>query len=884
MDVNHRQEVRRVFMEVVELPEADRAAGLDRACGGNAVLHAEVRALLTADRRGEGFMSNPTELVGRIPASAYGTEKPGTRIGLYTLVELIGEGGFGSVFLAEQEKPVARRTALKIIKPGMDTHQVIARFEAERQALVILEHPNIARVLDAGATETGRPYFVMELVNGEPIDRYCDKNTLSLRERLRLVVQVCNAVQHAHRKGIIHRDVKPSNILVGVVDGNPSAKVIDFGVAKVMGPKLTDKTIHTEHLQLIGTPEYMSPEQAAGSLDIDTRTDVYSLGVLLYELLTGSVPFDTRELRSASYDEMRRIIREVEPPRPSTRLSHVGGALETVAAARRIDARKLGAVIRGELDWIVMRAMEKDRTRRYESAGAFAADVDRYLKGEAVVAAPPGTVYLVGKFVRRNRATVLGGAAVVAALVAGMTAFAWQASIARRERDISRGEAARATANSDFVEGMLTAADPLDHGSRDVTVAELLSKASASADKTLAGQPLIEAHVRSLLANTFVSLGKHDQAVPELERALALLDAVGDAGSATRASTYRQLGLILYDKAQYRDALPLLLKAMEITRSLGGPEVELARAYISLARVHLRLSQFAECEGYLDRFEAVADGAPDFPAEVRGYALGIRASLAKDARNDLALAEKFAAEQAALYRTLGDPVVLSDSLTNLALLKMETGKFEEAKAMHSEALELLRGRLGDMHPRDAIVIENLANVHFRLKEFDRVQALLAEALRIRETVFGADSMQAARTRQNMATVALTQADYPRCRELSEKVLPIFIRNAGEKSLEYATALRIHAACLMEQGELDGALSEHQTALGVFDVLTPPTSNSRIRALQGIVEIQRRKGLYEEAAKSAELATKVLSPDSPDQAKQIKAFQELLARPRDTPAP
>ena len=374
-------------------------------------------------------------------------EAVGTRIGPYKLLQQIGEGGFGSVFMAEQEKPVSRRVALKIIKLGMDTRQVVARFEQERQALAMMDHPNIARVLDAGATDTGRPYFVMELCKGQPITAFCDGITLSIPERLALFAQVCQAVQHAHQKGLIHRDIKPSNILVSMQDGRPFAKVIDFGIAKATASKLTEKTLFTEHQQLIGTPEYMSPEQAQGSLDIDTRTDVYALGVLLYELVTGSTPFSGTELRSAAYNEIQRIIREVDPPKPSTRLSRSTATISSIAATRRTEPAKLGATVRGELDWIVMKAMEKDRQRRYETANGLAMDVQRYLAGEVVLAAPPGAGYHLRKFVRRHRAAVAGAAVVACALVLGLAGTLWQARVAAAQRDAAIAAEKRAEEN-----------------------------------------------------------------------------------------------------------------------------------------------------------------------------------------------------------------------------------------------------------------------------------------------------------------------------------------------------------------------------------------------------------------------------------------------------
>ena len=358
------------------------------------------------------------------------TEKPGDTIGRYKLLQQVGEGGCGTVYMAEQSEPVRRKVALKVIKLGMDTKAVVARFDAERQALAMMEHPNIAKVLDAGATDTGRPYFVMELVRGIPITKYCDENSLDTPARLDLFTAVCSALQHAHQKGIIHRDIKPSNILVTLHDGVPVPKVIDFGIAKATEARLTDLTLFTELNAFVGTPAYMSPEQAEMSgLDIDTRADIYSLGVLLYELLTGKLPFDPETLLKAGIDEMRRTIREVEPPKPSTRLSTVtGGDLTTIAKHRGTEATKLTTLLRGDLDWIVMKALEKDRTRRYESASAFAQDIKRYLSNEAVLACPPSTLYLLQKMVRRHRLAFAAGAAVAVSLILGLIVSLWQAN------------------------------------------------------------------------------------------------------------------------------------------------------------------------------------------------------------------------------------------------------------------------------------------------------------------------------------------------------------------------------------------------------------------------------------------------------------------------
>jgi len=416
-----------IFAEVLgKCSEAEEAAYLDLACAGDPVLRREVEALLIAHRSPKGILESPPappDLTSLMSASNHGV---GSSVGPYKLLEQIGGGGMGVVYMAEQSRPVRRMVALKIIKPGMDSRQVIARFEAERQALTMMDHPNIARVLDAGTTDTGSPYFVMELVKGVPITDYCDQAQLNTRERLELFIPVCQAVQHAHQKGIIHRDLKPSNILVTLHDDKPVPKVIDFGIAKATGQSLTDKTLFTHFAQMMGTPLYMSPEQAQISgLDVDTRSDVYSLGVLLYELLTGTTPFVKQRLLEAAYDEMRRIIREEEPPKPSTRLSTLGDKLNALAAHRKTDPRKLDHLIRGELDWIVMKAMEKDRARRYATPAELSQDVHRYITDEPVAACPPSAFYKFRKFSRRHKGKLVTGALLGLALLVTMAAIGW---------------------------------------------------------------------------------------------------------------------------------------------------------------------------------------------------------------------------------------------------------------------------------------------------------------------------------------------------------------------------------------------------------------------------------------------------------------------------
>jgi len=438
-----------IFNQALEMPSAEaRNAFLQGACGHDQKLRNQIEALLRAYGSAAGFIPDKAP-EGTMRVAPGPSELPGTVIGRYKLLQQIGEGGMGVVYMAEQTEPVVRKVALKIIKLGMDTRNVIARFEAERQALALMDHPNIAKVLDAGATDSGRPYFVMELVRGVPITEYCDKNKLSTKERLDLFIPVCQAIQHAHQKGIIHRDIKPSNVMVTLHDGRPVPRVIDFGIAKATNQRLTEKTLFTSYAQMIGTPAYMSPEQAEMSgLDVDTRTDVYSLGVLLYELLTGTTPFPSKELLSLGYGEMQRVIAEIEPPKPSTRLSTMEKAERTVVARNRsIEISALAKVFKGDLDWIVMKAIEKDRSHRYDTVNGLATDVQRHLRTEPVIARPASAAYRLQKLVRRNKLAFAAGAAIAMALLAGAALSTWQAVRATRAEQLQSTLRIQAQAN-----------------------------------------------------------------------------------------------------------------------------------------------------------------------------------------------------------------------------------------------------------------------------------------------------------------------------------------------------------------------------------------------------------------------------------------------------
>jgi non-specific serine/threonine protein kinase/serine/threonine-protein kinase len=552
--VEDLKNIDQIFWDALQIEGAtEREAFLARSCGDDKQLRQMIEKLIKAQPRAERFLEEPFRLGDTADTPAV-TEQAGTVIGPYKLLQQIGEGGMGVVFMAEQTEPIQRTVALKIIKPGMDTRQVIARFEAERQALAMMDHPNIAKVLDAGTTESGRPYFVMELVKGIPITKYCDEKHLSLRERLDLFIQVCQAVQHAHQKGIIHRDIKPTNVIIAEYDNHAVPKVIDFGVAKATAQKLTERTMFTEFGQVIGTVEYMSPEQAKfNHLDIDTRSDIYSLGVLLYELLTGTTPFERKRLQEAAFDEMLRIIREEEPPKPSTKLSSAD-TLPSVAANRHTEPVRLSKDVRGELDWIAMKCLEKDRNRRFETANALTGDIERYLRDEPVQASPPSATYRFRKLARRYKGTLATVATLAAVLVAASVFSTWQAvratrafeaeSAARKDADDAKlqskaeaqkakTEAAIAQAVNDFLnQDLLEQAMPeyvpfdrYEEPAADLKLLTVLDRAAEKLEGRFAGQPLVEAALRHTIGRTYGNLGNENLAVLQMQRAVELREA-----------------------------------------------------------------------------------------------------------------------------------------------------------------------------------------------------------------------------------------------------------------------------------------------------------------------------------------------------------------------
>ena len=674
-------------------------------------------------------------------------ERPGTIIGRYKLLELIGEGGFGSVFMAEQEHPVRRRVALKVIKLGMDTKDVVARFEAERQALALMDHPNIAHVLDAGSTATGRPFFVMELVRGSPITEFCDRRKMSTPQRVELLAQVCRAVQHAHSKGVIHRDLKPSNVLVTTADDKPVPKVIDFGIAKATQTRLTDRTLFTAFRQLVGTPQYMSPEQAdSDGVDVDTRTDVYSLGVLTYEVLVGTTPFDAKSLRAAAMDEIRRIIRDVEPQKPSTRLSGLGESLGTVAVCRGTDSKSLRQSLRGELDWIVMKAMEKDRSRRYETAVAMADDLERYLAGKAVAAGPVGGTYRLKKLARRYKAAIAVAAFVALSLaiaVAGIT-VGWvratrqeriaqeqrieaqaQRAIADQQRAVAEQQRAAAMAGKteaesqrekaqavvDFITGdVLSKASPVnlkDNSVRETLVKALIEPAAATIGDRFKNQPVIQASIQQVLAEMLGQLGRYDLAIPQARAALSTrMSLLGELDADTLQSQ-RELGLMLTAAGDRTGGQQFLKNLWELRKSSAGEDDP---------KTILALKDYTESMWYgqLPLKEQLCEKAwnlsqktinPDTPESLKlmsNYAESLKLM------RQYAQAEKIASQAwKRAHEKLGDDDLETAAiLLNYVDILKNQGKFPVAEPLARQVWQTYRTQLGKEHP-DTVVARGI---------------------------------------------------------------------------------------------------------------------------------------------------------------------------------
>jgi non-specific serine/threonine protein kinase/serine/threonine-protein kinase len=813
-----------IFLKACALPAEDRAGYLERECAGNADLRAEVEAMLAADARaGSGEATGALAArVGRIAAElAASAPAPGAapeRIGPYRALDLLGEGGMGVVYRAEQSAPIHRQVALKVIKAGMDTREVVARFEAERQALALMDHPAIAKVFDAGATDRGLPYFAMEYVKGEPITAYCDRHRLTNRERLGLFIQVCEGVQHAHQKGVIHRDLKPSNVLVAVEDGSPIPKIIDFGVAKAIAQRLTEKAIFTDQGILVGTPEYMSPEQTMTGLDIDTRTDIYALGVILYQLLVGALPFDATDLRNAGIGEILRRIREVDPPRPSTRIGTMGEASKESARNRRTEPSRLTGQLKGDLDCITMKALEKDRTRRYESPSDLAADLGRHLRNEPVLAGPPSAVYRSGKFVRRHRLGVAVAAAGVLALAGFGASMAAQAKWIARERD-------RAERVSEFFVDLFQISEPGEARGNAVTAREILDRGIANVEKELAQEPELQARLMLTMGDVYRNLGLYKEAEPILKRSVEIRRRLSGEENLDTLASLHGLASSLERLGRYEEAEKLYAQVVEHRRRLLGKDhPDTLFAGNGLAVVYARQSRYAEA-GKLHRqvLEArrrvLGPDHPDTLTSMNYVATGLKREGRIDEAESL-----FRETIQARHRTSGPdhPDTLAVE-RNLAFLYIEQtrwaeadgiirrvvetsrrvlgethhftlsakdllagvlasqGKFDEAEEIYRTCMESLRRQLGKDHPTTLNSMHNLALLYSDRGRYDEAESLFLQTLAAMRRTLGESNASTLVCATELASVHISKGRYEEAEKLLSETLSIERRVLGEKN-------------------------------------------------------------------------------------------------------
>jgi serine/threonine protein kinase len=859
-----------IFEQALDLASAaERQAFLKGACGPDAAMCERLQALLRSHEEAADFLpAQPAAPSGTVIVPI--TEKPGDRIGRYKLLQQIGEGGCGVVYMAEQEEPVRRRVALKVIKLGMDTKQVVARFEAERQALAMMEHPNIAKVLDAGATTTGRPYFVMELVRGTRITDFCDEKKLPTPERLDLFMQVCTAIQHAHQKGIIHRDLKPSNVLVTMIDGVPVPKVIDFGIAKATNQqRLTDKTLFTAFEQFIGTPAYMSPEQAEMSgVDIDTRSDIYSLGVLLYELLTGTTPFDAEQLLRSGLDGIRKTLREQEPLKPSTRLNTLAAAdLTTVANQRHTEAPKLLNTVRGDLDWIVMKALEKDRARRYESASAFAQDVQRHVKNEAVLACPPSASYLFWKWAGRNQSAFMVLATVTACIVTmtlGLSVNTYRARQAQRVAEAARGsaeqanqktqaalkmvetseanatqerdealkqkqradeEAAIAKAVNDFLQNDLlrqasstAQADAKFDPDPDLTVRQALDRASDQIGQRFTNQPLVEAAIRMAIGHAYLAIGEARKAIEHLEKSLASRKTRLEQDHSGTLYSMTSLAGAYHNAGKLDQALPLFEETLKLQKAKLGLEHpdtiasmhNLAVAYTTAGKLDQALPLHEEAFKLMN-----AKLGPEHPNTLISMN-SLAGAYKAVGKLDQALSlheETLKLRKAKLGLEHPDT---HTSLNNLALAYKDAGKLDQAILLAEETLKVRKATLGIEHPHTLAAMNNLAAAYEAAGKLGQALPLYEETLKLRKSKLGLEHPDTLNSMNNLGLAYQFAGKPNQALSLYEETLKLRKATLGTKHPDTLTTMAVFgSACAVAKRytQAEALLVEAQTGLG-----------------------------------------------------------------------
>lgn len=902
-----------IFLDALQLPSDERTQFVAEACGTDEAMRQRVLGLLSAHENPNSFLTRPADVV-----TAYAEQEvasavnPGDTIGPYTVREPLGEGGMGSVFVAEQEQPVRRKVALKIIKPGMDTKQVIARFGAERQTLALMDHPNIAKVIDAGSTPEGRPFFVMELIRGIPITEYCDQARMTTRDRLELFTTVCAAVEHAHQKGIIHRDLKPSNVLITEIDGRPVAKVIDFGIAKATVGQASGQTLYSNFAQIIGTPLYMSPEQTSLSgVDVDTRSDVYSLGVMFYELISGTTPFDREDLKQAGHEEMCRIIREVDPPRPSARLSTLKMSdSSTISQNRSVDQRKLKSTVQGELDWIAMKALDKDRNRRYGSATAVAADIQRYLNDEPVEACPPSLAYRTSKLIKRNAALVATFTSIALAMVIGTGVAVWQAQVASAQRVEAEAaqqkadeEVARSRAVIEFLEkDLLGKADPDESPNPNTKLSTILDLASSEIEGKFPDQPMVEATIQNTIAQAYEALGRYKEALPHQLRAMELATQVKGAEDPASLRYSNHLGYLEGQLGLYVQSEQRLRKTLAVQQRVNGKQhLDTVKTMHNLAQAYRQVGRYAEAErlgletlslhiaalgeehpktsivrsllGQIYCAQGKFNDAESTLKKVltlRERTLGEADLKTSAASQNLALvyiAQNRAVEAEALMlsaletgeRTLGKehPHTLG-RLSNLALVYQHQARYDDAEKYALRAKSGCENTLGPEHPHTLTVLSLLASIYTDQQRFDDAEELYLKVLEIGQRVWGVEHPQTLVAQNNLGYAYLEQQKHEAAENLLDQTLEVRKRILGEHHPETLRTMRNLAAVYKGQRSYTKAEQTFECLIEVQEAALGVEHPETIVAQSNLAEIHREQGKLAEAEKSLQDCLEVFS--------------------------
>jgi len=807
--------IKELFGAALERDPGQRAAFLDEACGQNVSLRKEIESLLHAHDTDGALLEHPLDI--------HAFENTQVRsIGPYQLLNKIGEGGMGQVWLAQQTAPLQRKVALKLIRWGMYDESLLHRFQAERQSLAVMDHPAIAKVFDAGATAEGQPYFVMEYVPGVSITDYCDEKNLKIRDRLELFIKVCEGVQHAHQKAIIHRDLKPANILVVEVDGKPVPRIIDFGLAKAINPGIAEETLHTRVGGFVGTPGYMSPEQCdPATHDVDTRADVYSLGVVLYALLAGSLPFDTKEWKNKPLDEMLRRLREEDPLRPSIKVSTDRDTSSATAEARGMEPKQLVSVLRGDLDWITMKALEKDRSRRYASPSELAADIGRYLNNEAVLAVPPSAAYRARKFARRYRWALTTACAFALVLIAAAVISIRQSIRANREAVRANRETAVAEAVNDFLQNDLLAQASANNQSAltakpdpDLKVRTALDRAAERIEGKFDKQPEVEAGIRETIGQTYMDLGLYPEARTQFERALDLQRRLLGTKDPKTLRIMSRLGRIAWLEGKNPEAEVLLTQILGIQRHvLGSEQSDTLYSMTNLANVYDSEGNYAQAEALDSRI-----------LEIRRRVLGPEHPDTLHSVNNLAAdysdESKYAQAEALRSQTLGiqrrvlgpeHPDTLL-SMQNLANDYNHEGKYAQAEALHSQALDIRRRVLGPEHPDTLLSMQNLANTYYHQGKYAQAEALHSQTLGIQRRVLGPEHPDTLTSMNNLANAYYHQGKYAQAEALYSQALEIRRRVLGPEHPDTLWTMSYVALMYQRQGKYASAESYAAQAL------------------------------------------------------------------------